>query len=194
MRIAIFGGSFDPPHVGHIRIVQQALEELPVDLLIVVPTYLNPFKKRFVAPPQLRLRWLKKIFAPYPKVLVSDFEIAQGRPTYAIETVEYFKRRFAPEKIFYIIGSDNLVSLHKWKNYRRLEKEVEFVVATRGDAKIPRRYRVLKVKVPISSTELREDPKLRYLPKILAWPIRHFYLKALSKTPRSDTFGGKRRS
>ena len=193
MRIAIFGGSFDPPHIGHIRIVQQALQELPIDLLIVVPTYLNPFKKRFVAPPQLRLRWLKKIFAPYPKVMVSDFEIRQDRPTYAIETVEYFKRRFAPQKIYYIIGSDNLKSLEKWKNYKRLKKEVEFVVATRGE-RVPPIYKVLRVHVPISSTELRKDPKLRYLPKIVAWPIRRFYLKALSKTPQSDTFGGKRRS
>ncbi len=194
MRIAIFGGSFDPPHKGHIRIVEQALKELPIDKLIIVPTYLNPFKKNFVAPPRLRLQWLKKIFAPYSNVIVSDFEIRQGRPTCAIETVEHFKRRFAPQKIYYIIGSDNLASLHKWKNYKRLKKEVEFVVATRGRAKIPSKYKILKVDVPISSTELRKDPKLRYLPKILAWPIRRFYLKALSKTPRSDTFCDRHRS
>ncbi len=194
MRIAIFGGSFDPPHKGHLEIVRRALQELPIDWLIIVPTYRNPFKKSFVAPPHLRLRWLKKIFAPYPKVIVSDFEIARGRPTYAIETTEYLKRRFAPQKIYYIIGSDNLESLHKWKNYKRLKKEVEFVVATRGREKIPSKYKRLKVHIPISSTQLRKDPKLRYLPKIVAWPIRRFYLKALAKTPRFYTFYDTHRS
>jgi nicotinate-nucleotide adenylyltransferase len=176
MKIAVFGGSFDPPHIGHVAIVQAALAQLPIDLLIVVPTYLNPFKKSFAAPPSLRLRWLKKIFLPYKKVRVCDFEIRQNRPTYAIETVRYLKKRYAPTKIYYLIGSDNLVHLHKWHNYKKLKKEVEFVVFTRRGYEVKgKKYKTLRIDVPISSTELRAKPQQRYLPKIVARPVMKFY-------------------
>ena len=175
MKIAIFGGSFDPPHIGHVAIVQAALKKLDIDLLIVVPTYLNPFKKHFQAPPKLRLRWLKKIFLPYPEVRICDYEVKRGRPTYAIETVSYLQNRYAPKKIYYIIGSDNLPSLHRWKEFKKLKKKVEFVVATRRGYKAPRRYKVLRVDIPISSTKLRQKPIKRYLPKIVASEIIRFY-------------------
>ncbi len=175
MKIAIFGGSFDPPHLGHITIVQKALQKLDIDRLFIVPTYINPFKRTFHAPPQLRLRWLKKIFLSQPKVKVCDFEIKNARPTYTIETVEYLRRRYAPKKIYIIIGSDNLPSLHQWKNYKRLKKLAKFVVATRDCKKIPKNMEKLYVKVPISSTALRAHPLQRYLPKIVAREIIRFY-------------------
>ncbi len=175
MRIAIFGGSFDPPHKGHIAIVREALRTLPIDMLIVMPTFLNPFKERFAAPPHLRYRWLRKIFLSWPRVVVSDFEIRRGRQTYAIEDVEYIKRRYAPQKIYYIIGSDNLSGLKKWKNYKRLQKEVEFVVATRPGYGQRTKFRQLRVRVPISSTRLRTHPIRRYLPPIVAKEIIDFY-------------------
>ncbi len=175
MRVAIFGGSLDPPHKGHVAIVREALRTLPIDLLIVMPTYRNPFKDRFAAPPHLRYRWLRKIFLSWPRVVVSDFEIRRNRPTYAIESVAYIKRRYAPTKIYYIIGSDNLASLKRWKNYRRLKKEVEFVVATRPGFKSRTKFRRLQVHVPISSTQLRAHPARRYLPPIVAKEIIDFY-------------------
>ncbi len=175
MKIAVFGGSFDPPHLGHLAIVKEALKVLKIDLLIIVPTYLNPFKKSFAAPPTLRLRWLQKIFLPYKKVHICNFEIHQGRPTYAIETVEYLKRRYAPAKIYYLIGSDNVASLHKWHNYKKLKKEVEFIVFTRRGYKVRGKYKVFHIDVPISSTELRAHPKQRFLPKIVAREIMRFY-------------------
>ena len=175
MRIAIFGGSFDPPHKGHIAIVREALRTLPIDMLIVMPTFLNPFKERFAASPHLRYRWLRKIFLFWPRVVVNDFEIWRGRQTYAIEDVEYIKRRYAPTKIYYIIGSDNLASLDRWKNYRRLKNEVEFVVATRPGYGQRTKFRQLLVRVPISSTQLRTHPIRRYLPPIVAKEIIDFY-------------------
>ena len=176
MKIAVFGGSFDPPHIGHIRIVQKALEELDIDLLIIVPTYLNPFKRSFAAPPQLRLRWLRKIFLSYKKVRICDYEIRQNRPTYTIETIEYLKRRFAPKKIYLIIGSDNLPALDQWYRYKKLRKMVEFVVATRRGYRVrTRKYKILRVDVPISSTALRQKPIRRYLPKLIANEIIRFY-------------------
>ncbi|NPA04217.1 MAG: nicotinate (nicotinamide) nucleotide adenylyltransferase [Epsilonproteobacteria bacterium] len=174
MKIAVFGGSFDPPHLGHLKIVKEALKELEVDLVIVVPTYLNPFKKSFSAPPKLRLRWLRKVFLPYKKVKVIDFEVKQKRKVFTIQTLQYIKKRFAPKKIYLIIGADNLSTLPKWYKYKKLRKSVEIVVASRGE-RVKGKYKRLKVKVPISSTALRKKIQKRYLPKTVAKEIVNFY-------------------
>ncbi len=194
MKIAVFGGSFDPPHTGHLAIANAALKSLDIDLLIIVPAWRNPFKERFGAPPALRLRWLKKIFAHRKDVVVSDFEVRRGRPTYTIETIDYLRRRYRPKKIYLIIGEDNLAGLKRWHRYRRLAHLVEFVVARRGGRK-KLRYKSLDIDVPVSSTELRTHPKRRYLPKKVAGEIIRFYRRgAPAKTPRSGTSCGRRRS
>ena len=80
MNIALFGGSFDPPHLGHDAIVKMALSSLKIDKLIIMPTYINPFKNEFCASPVLRLKWIGKIWRDLDKVEISDFEIRQNRP------------------------------------------------------------------------------------------------------------------
>ena len=74
MKIAIFGGSFDPPHLGHEEVVKEALKELEIDKLIVVPTYLNPFKNESFLNANKRFLLLKKLFSKNKKIEVSDFE------------------------------------------------------------------------------------------------------------------------
>ena len=75
MKKAIFGGSFDPVHLGHVEIVKKALKKPYIDEVIVVPNYLNPLKRSFCAPPELRLKWLRETFKNLPNVKISDFEI-----------------------------------------------------------------------------------------------------------------------
>jgi len=175
MKIAIFGGSFDPPHIGHEKIIQKALEKLDIDVLFVVPTYLNPFKKKFFAPPHLRYKWVKKLLLPYKKAKVLDYELKQNRPVPTIETVEYLKKRYPVDKIYLIIGADNLPTLHKWKEYDKLKKMVEFVVVTRDDTPIPEELQKLQLNVNISSTNLREKLDKKMLPKAVAEEIWEYY-------------------
>ncbi|MRJ02657.1 MAG: nicotinate (nicotinamide) nucleotide adenylyltransferase [Epsilonproteobacteria bacterium] len=195
MKVAIFGGSFDPPHRGHRTIVTKALEELDIDLLLIVPTYLNPFKESFTAPPQLRLRWLKKLFLTEKRVRVLDFEVRQGRQVYAIESVTYIQRRLRPKKIYYLIGSDNLPSLPRWREFRRLDKKVEFIVFTRG-RRIPKsRYKTISLNLPISSTMIRRRVRRRLLPKPIAPALVRFYRRAIGReTPQSGTSADRARS
>ena len=91
MRIAIFGGSFDPIHVAHVAVVEESLKKLNIDLLIVVPTYLNPFKSSFYLNPETRFELLKKVFKEFEKVQVCDYEINQQKTSYSIDTVNYLK-------------------------------------------------------------------------------------------------------
>ena len=171
--IALFGGSFDPPHLGHLSVVNTALSSLDIDKVIVMPAYLNPFKSKVCAPPELRLKWLKKIFYSYDNVEVDDFEINCKRKVPSLETVRHLKERY--EKIYLIIGADNLKSLDQWYGYDELKKLVTFVVASRDDIDIPGEYILLHVDQPISSTSLREDIKKEFLPVDVAGEIEKFY-------------------
>ena len=94
MKIALFGGSFDPPHAGHDAAVKAILSSLKPDLLIIMPSFLNPFKKSFSAPPQLRLRWCRALWSDAPHVEVSDYEISQNRSVSTIQSVKFLLEKY----------------------------------------------------------------------------------------------------
>ncbi len=174
-KAAIYGGSFDPPHLGHLAIMKKALETLDIDKLIVVPAFVSPFKQGHVAPAPLRLRWLKKIAAMDPRIVVSDFEIKRGPPSYTVDTVEHFKQAF--DTIYLIVGADNLESLPHWHDFEKLDKMVTWVVATRQNRKIPDGYITLPVDIPISSTELRKQIRPEWIPASIREEVVEYYSK-----------------
>lgn len=174
MKKAIFGGSFDPPHIGHMDIIQQSLINLNINELIVVPAFLNPFKSTCYAPGTLRLKWLKTMTEKMPKVRVSSYEIDQNRPVASIETVRHFKKD-PDETIYLIIGADNLQKLSQWKEYEALNAMVTWVVATRDTIEIPPGYLTLKIDHDISATQLREHMHEAYLDKSVAHDIITYY-------------------
>jgi len=155
MNIAVFGGSFDPPHDGHKRVIEEAIKVLDIDRLFVIPTYLNPFKKSFYHDEQKRYELVQDMVKEFEKVDVLDIEIKQKKAVPSYETIKYLKKKFSLDKIYLIIGADNLKSLSKWYKYQELKNMVEFVVATRDGIKIPKEYKILKVNVDISSTQIR---------------------------------------
>ncbi|SHO81403.1 Nicotinate-nucleotide adenylyltransferase [hydrothermal vent metagenome] len=158
VKIAIFGGSFDPPHFGHKKIIDKALEILDIDRVIVVPTYLNPFKSSSSATADNRFIWAKKVF-DNDRVTISDFEIKQNRVVYTSQTVEYFKMFYNVK--FVIIGADNLASLNKWYNFEYLNSSITWVIASRDSIKIDttllKRWVRLDVEADISSSFIREN-------------------------------------
>ena len=175
MNIAIFGGSFDPVHLGHIEIVKKALKDKDIDKIIIVPNYLNPLKNSFSAPAELRYKWLKEVFKNIKNVEVSDFEIQKNRAVYSIETINHFKPKY------FIIGSDNLKTLDKWKQIDEILKKVEFIIAKRGDIdkNLLKKYgikKIIDINIPISSTEIRKG-NFKFLPKQIENEIKEFYGK-----------------
>lgn len=168
MRIAVFGGSFDPPHIGHEAIVNEACQSLDFDTLFVVPTFLNPFKEASLIDASDRLMLIKKMFSTINKVEVCEYEVNQNRAVNSIETIEYLNETYKPSKIYLIVGADNFKSIHTWNHYDRLKDLVEFVVAKRdctqdhfNDVKL------LDIHVQISSTTLRQTLHIDYIPKII---------------------------
>ncbi|EHY0864762.1 nicotinate-nicotinamide nucleotide adenylyltransferase, partial [Campylobacter coli] len=102
MKIALFGGSFDPPHKGHDAIVKEALAGLDIDKLVIMPTFINPFKKGFFADEKQRFAWVNRLWGKLEKVEICDFETKQKRPVPSIESVEYLYKIYHPSK-FYLL-------------------------------------------------------------------------------------------
>jgi len=173
VNIALFGGSFDPPHLGHLEVVHTALAVLDIDKVIVVPTFVNPFKTGTHAPAKVRLQWLEEIFKDDQNVIVSDFEVRQNRAVKSIETVLHYKEKY--ETIYFLIGADNLASLKRWHRFNELDRLVTWVVATRDATTIRSSYKQLNVAYNISSTELREDANQNHLPSVVADKIKTYY-------------------
>ncbi len=171
--IALFGGSFDPPHIAHEIIVKEALKIEDVDKVVVMPTFLNPFKSTVYAPTKLRLKWLRAIFFSQVNVEVSSFEVDLAYNVSTIESVKYLLKRY--KKIYLIIGADNLQTLPQWEKYEELKALVTFVVASRNELKIPNSFLQLNVEELISSTQLRENIESSKLSKICSNEIIKFY-------------------
>ena len=177
MNIAIFGGSFDPPHTGHELIVKKALEILDIDKLLIVTTYLSPFKENFCAPADLRQSWLAKMFEGIDKVEIFSYECDQKRQVPTIETVLHIKSLYPDAKLFLIVGSDSFASLPKWNRYDELCTLVEFVVAPRGEFTPPKDLKILPINVNISSSKLRSFLDHRFIPKAIENEVIAFYTR-----------------
>jgi len=163
--VAIFGGSFDPPHIGHQQIVQGAIQNLKIDYLLVVPAYLNPFKSFSIASATQRLAWCHTLFDDLEKVIVSSYEIDEGKSTPTKQTVKHFNKVYNVK--YLIIGSDNLDTLTKWHQFSWLNESITWLIATRNTypvaVKSLKKWEVLNVDIPISSTDIRDTNDLYYV-------------------------------
>ena len=179
MKIALFGGSFDPPHAGHDKIVHSILANFDIDKLIIMPTFLNPFKEKFSAPPNLRLSWAKKLWGNLPKTEICEFEILQNEKVPSIKSVEFLRQKYEQSEIFLIIGADNLSSLHKWHKFDELKNLVKFVVFARNDIEIPSQIhgvnlQKMDLNVNISSSFFREN-LIGEIPNLIKNDVINFY-------------------
>jgi len=176
VRLALFGGSFDPIHNGHVEVVRAALEFLEADKIIIMPAFVSPFKRQTKASENERFSWVCEAFEGWSRCEVSDYEIKQKRSVPTIESVEYLKKHLhAKGKVSLIIGADNLASLPKWKNYEQLVRECDIIVASRSGYEIGAGYRILPVKYDISSTDIRRGISFDKLPPKIADKIIKTY-------------------
>lgn len=161
--VAIFGGSFDPPHQGHRAIIEEAVRSLDVEKVLIMPAYLNPFKLSSLAPAALRLQWCHTLFDPIEKVEVSDYEIRKGKSITTSQTVKHFKQIYHVK--YLIIGADNLTTLSSWHEFEWLNNEITWVVATREGSRLQtqmlKKWKILEVKTPISSSKIRDTKQLK---------------------------------
>jgi nicotinate-nucleotide adenylyltransferase len=136
-RIGLFGGSFDPPHFGHLLIAEKACEQLHLDEIIFIPAYRSPHKLYGpVGSPDDRLHMVKLAVKKNPLFSLSTIEFRRKAISYTVDTVRYFRTKYPDGKLFLIVGSDNLQSFHTWKDFREIMRLLKIAVYPRGTAKI----------------------------------------------------------
>lgn len=138
MRLGLFGGVFNPVHLGHWLVAQAALEELALDRLFFIPAAASPFKQdRPPAPAAMRLRWLRLALAGKAHCAIDEQEIRRGGVSYTIETARHYAAAFPQAKLFYIIGADNVSKLNTWREADELARLVEFAAIPRPGQILP---------------------------------------------------------
>src|SRR5436190_20938674 len=131
-RIALFGGSFDPVHLGHLLVAQAAYEEIQLTRLFFIPAAQSPFKPDSTpAPPAARLQMLRLALAGQPNYELDDQEIRRGGVSFTIDTVRHYVATYPNAQLFYLIGADHVPQLSKWRGATDLARMVEFVVIPR---------------------------------------------------------------
>src|SRR5215475_3816262 len=119
--LGLFGGSFDPVHLGHLLVAQAAREELGVERLFFIPAAQSPFKPgQQPSPANERLRLLRLALAGLSWATIDPQEIERGGVSYTIDTVDDYARRFPGAKLFYLIGADHVEQLPQWREAAKL--------------------------------------------------------------------------
>ena len=178
MNIAIFGGSFDPPHIGHEQIAYKILDNINIDKLFIIPTFLNPFKTTFYLSADVRLELVKQLFKNNSKITILDFEVKQQKKVTTYETIKFLQAHYKIKKVYCIIGADNLKNIDLWYNFEELKKIVTFVVISRKNYQ--NRHKSLEtinidLDINISSSCLRKNMDIQYIPKTIRERIKKIW-------------------
>ncbi len=132
MKLGIFGGSFDPVHLGHLLVAQAAIEELGLDRLFFIPAAQSPFKpENQPAPAAVRLQWLRLALAGRTNCELDEQEVRRGGISYTVDTLRDYAHRYSGAKLFYLIGADNVPKLNEWRAPAELAGLAEFVAIPR---------------------------------------------------------------
>jgi len=182
VKICLFGGTFDPPHIGHLLIAQTVFEAENFDKIVFVPAYQPPHKTE-ITPVKNRLEMLQIAVDSNPNFEISDVEIKRGGVSYTIDTVQFIKSQLAESdgEISYLIGSDSLLDFQKWKDAKSILNSCQVIVAIRPGFRpsdIPSwiLHRIQFANIPrfeISSSNIRhrwiKNKTIRYMVTLPVW-------------------------
>jgi len=130
VKYAIFGGSFDPPHLGHTTVAQAVLDHLQLDEVIWVPNARNPLRRPAIASVTERLQMCQLATENHPGMAVSDVEVSRPGRSYTIDTVAEFQL-VNPGQIWIILGADSVDQFMKWKDAEKLSRMSRLAVVVR---------------------------------------------------------------
>jgi len=172
MKIGILGGTFNPIHIGHLILAEEAREKIGLDKIIFVPAYLPPHKDNSdIAKAADRFKMVKLATRGNKYFFASDSEIKRDGRSYTIDTIKEFKKLYPKDELFFIIGSDLLKYLDEWKDIGEIIKIIKFIAVTRPGyplEKIPPHIATVPIRaVDVSGFEIRQAIKnnksFRYL-------------------------------
>jgi len=164
-KLGIFGGTFDPPHIGHLIVARDVLDALGLDRLLFMPARVPPHKRdRTITSADLRLAMLRVAVEGDPALEVSDLELAREGASYSVETLRRLREERPDDELFFIIGADQYAELHTWREPEEIARLARLVVIPRGDVEpgdvapeLEPEHDVVEVtRIALSSTEVRE--------------------------------------
>jgi nicotinate-nucleotide adenylyltransferase len=164
VRLGIFGGSFDPPHVGHLLAAVDAFEALALDRLVFVPAAVQPLKAGLAAATaQQRLTMVRLLLGADARFSVDAVEIERAGVSYTVDTLETFADRFPQAERFFLVGEDAMASFGAWREPRQILKLAQLAILRRPGATVnelgdrPDGTIGLATRlIDVSSTEIRE--------------------------------------
>ncbi|MEJ2545250.1 MAG: nicotinate (nicotinamide) nucleotide adenylyltransferase [Calditrichaceae bacterium] len=162
-RIGLFGGTFDPVHLGHTIVAEWMQSKLNLDEVHFIPNYIHPFAKREdILNSAHRLKMLELAVAGYPDFKICRFEIDRNEISYSIDTIRYFQKQFPDHSIYYLIGADNINEFDYWKEADEIFNLAKVVVHNRksDDINIPDQFEYIESPlIEISSSQIRKHIK-----------------------------------
>ena len=158
MKIGILGGTFNPPHVGHLILAQEVAQKLSIDKIFFIPTNIPPHKESHNVKSADRLNMVRLATKEDSRFEVLDLEIKRGGISYTIDTVKALKAKFPKAEFFLIVGSDLANDFPTWRYFEHLKKAVKIVVAKRRAYPLEKKNRFIVVDIVqmgISSSYIR---------------------------------------
>lgn len=173
MKVALFGGSFNPIHNGHLGIAEEAISKNLVDEVWFIPCGNHPFDKELIDG-DIRVKMIYSAIKHNKNMKVISVEMNPEKKSYSYKTISWFKKEFEHD-FYFIIGADNLDRINEWKDFEKIRDNTNFIVATRRNNKIENKNNlkishVISVNLPFSSTEIREKIRkgedfIKFLPE-----------------------------
>lgn len=204
MRAGVFGGTFDPPHIGHLIVAQDAWLALGLEHVLFVPAAVPPHKRgRVATPAELRLEMLQAAVVDDARFEVTDLELRRPGPSYTVDTLRELRERDPEGALFFLLGADQFREFHTWRAPEEIARLANLVVLSRAGVEdvapaidVPYR-RVVVTRIDVSSTEVRRrvaaDEPIRYLvPAAVEEIIRRegLYRTDAARGRRGDAAGG----
>jgi nicotinate-nucleotide adenylyltransferase len=180
VKLGLFGGTFDPPHTGHLIAAQDACSALGLDRVIFVPARIPPHKQnRELTPAPLRLSLLRAAVAGDDRFEVDDLELEREGPSYTVDTVRVWRSRHPDAELYLLLGADQYAEFDSWRDPAAIRADARIAVLSREGvpAVAPTDILVPVTRIDISSTEVRRrttaGEPIRYLvPDAVAVLIR----------------------
>ena len=188
MNKVIFGGAFDPIHLGHINMAEEASKKLDADV-IFVPAPISVWKEES-APKEDKVKMVELSIQDYPRFSLDRYEIDSGKDTnYSIETAKYFVNKYPEDKFYYLIGADHVNAFHKWKEAKQLSEIVQIIFFKRPGIEINKNnikeFNMLEIEgtlMDVSSTDIRQLKDLKVDESVMKYIEDNnlYYMKQIS--------------
>ena len=190
-KIGIFGGTFNPIHLGHLIIAQEVKEKMNLEKIIFVPSG-NPPHTTLEVSREDRLEMVKLATEDEEDFLVEEYEIKKTTKSYSLETIEYLEEKYGCDKLYFIVGEDSFMEIEKWYRYEELLSKVRLIVVNRKTKYVEilqdkmkayqdKGYNINWVEIPnleISSTYIRDEFKNNRNPRYYLPPKTYEYIQA----------------